>query len=150
MSADIEHLTLESAALDEWLGRCEAVHRALRTALPADYRGLMRRVMAQGAEIAIRHQDQVVCALAVFRCYQNTYDGYRFYIDDLVTDPAQRSAGHGAALIAWCEALARTRGCDYLCLDSGVQRARAHRFYFREGFSIAAYSFRKALTGTAS
>ncbi len=150
MSAEIAHLTLGSATLDEWLGRCEAVHRVLRTALPADYRGLMRLVMAQGAELAIRHQDEVVCALAVFRCYQNTYDGQRFYIDDLVTDPAQRSAGHGAALIAWCEALARTRGCDYLCLDSGVQRARAHRFYFREGFSIAAYSFRKALTGTAS
>ncbi|WP_460255097.1 hypothetical protein [Acidiphilium sp. MT5] len=51
MSAEIAHLTLDSASLDQWLGRCEAVHRA-----------------------------------------------------------------------------------------------RAHRFYFREGFAITAYSFRKALS----
>jgi GNAT superfamily N-acetyltransferase len=146
----IEHLTLATPALDGWLGRVAPLHRALRTALADDYVGVMRCVLAQGAELLVRHRAGVPCALAVFRCYQNTYDGYRFYIDDLVTDPAQRSQGHGAALLAWCEALARERGCDWLCLDSGVQRALAHRFYFREGFAITAYSFRKAITGTVS
>ncbi len=145
----IEHLTLQSPALDAWLGRVAPLHRELRTMLPDDYAGLMRRILAQGAELAIRHRASAPCALAVFRCYQNTYDGLRFYIDDLVTDPAQRSQGHGAALLAWCEGVARERGCDFLCLDSGVQRALAHRFYFREGMAITAYSFRKSLTRTA-
>ncbi len=149
MSYAIEHLTLDSPELEGWLARCAPLHRQLRTALGEDYVGLMREILAQGAELAVRHQDLVPCALAVFRCYRNTYDGYRFYIDDLVTDPDARSEGHGATVLGWCEALARARGCTYLCLDSGVQRARAHRFYFREGMAITAYNFRKELINTA-
>ena len=33
-------------------------------------------------------------------------------------------------------------GCAQLHLDSGVQREKAHRFYFREGMGVNAYHFR--------
>jgi len=36
-------------------------------------------------------------------------------------------------------------GCGRLQLDSGVQRADAQRFYFREGMSISAYHFSKGV-----
>ena len=49
------------------------------------------------------------------------------------------------ALLNWLEDKARHLGCAALTLDSGVQRHDAHRFYFREGMTILAYSFRKAL-----
>jgi hypothetical protein len=41
--------------------------------------------------------------------------------------------------------IARVRGCDYLGLDSGTQRQKAHRFYFREGLTITAFHFVKPL-----
>jgi GNAT superfamily N-acetyltransferase len=131
--------------LAEWLARAEPVHRALRPHLPPDYPSLIRRVLAEGAELALLHEAGAVRALAMFRAYHNTYDGYRFYVDDLVTAEVSRSRGFGAALLRWCEALARARGCDHLALDSGVQRDRAHRLYFREGMAITAFSFRKRI-----
>ncbi|HYL18988.1 MAG TPA: GNAT family N-acetyltransferase, partial [Burkholderiales bacterium] len=77
------------------------------------------------------------------RHFQNTHTGQKFYVDDLVTDDAARSSGVGHALIAFLEKLARTRGCSGMELDSGTQRTRAHKFYFREGFVIPSFSFRK-------
>ena len=50
-----------------------------------------------------------------------------------------------ALALNWLEDKARHLGCAALTLDSGVQRHDAHRFYFREGMTILAYSFRKAL-----
>ena len=143
--AAILHLTLDSPELDAWLAGGEKVHRMLRQDLSADYIAAMRQILAEGAEMALVHTGGTVHAIAVFRCYHNTYDGYRFYIDDLVTDEVLRGAGHGGALLRWCEALAGKRGCTNFCLDSGVQRDRAHRFYFREGMAITAFSFRKPL-----
>ena len=40
---------------------------------------------------------------------------------------------------------ARGQSCDNFELDSGVQRAAAHRFYFRERMHVAAYHFIKAV-----
>jgi hypothetical protein len=39
--------------------------------------------------------------------------------------------------------MARSRGCNGMELDSGTHRTRAHRFYFREGFLITSFAFRK-------
>ena len=112
MTPAIVHLTARSDDLAEWLGRGETLHRVLRPQLPADYEGAMRTILAEGAEMALLHEAAVPRALAVFRAFHDTANGYRFYIDDLVTDPDCRSAGHGAALLGWCEAEARQRGCD--------------------------------------
>jgi hypothetical protein len=66
-------------------------------------------------------------------------------VDDLVTDEARRSRGVGRALLAHLEEKARKLGCDVLALDSGAQRAAAHKFYFREGMHIPGFCFRKTL-----
>jgi GNAT superfamily N-acetyltransferase len=145
MTPAIVHLTARSDDLAEWLGRGETLHRVLRPQLPADYEGAMRTILAEGAEMALLHEAAVPRALAVFRAFHDTANGYRFYIDDLVTDPDCRSAGHGAALLGWCEAVARQRGCDRLPLESGTHRERAHRFYFREGLAITLFGFAKPL-----
>jgi hypothetical protein len=76
---------------------------------------------------------------------ENTYEGRRLYVDDLVSDESRRSQGGGKLLLDWLEVKARSLGCDVLALDSGVQRERAHRFYFREGMSVSSFGFRKTL-----
>ncbi|MGI8649755.1 MAG: GNAT family N-acetyltransferase, partial [Rubrobacter sp.] len=63
----------------------------------------------------------------------------------LVTSEDARSGGVGKAMLDWLEAEARQNGCVSLQLDSGVQRAEAHRFYFRERMTIASYHFTKEL-----
>ncbi len=128
-----------------WLAAAEPVHRQLRTQLPADYGGTLKRVFADGGRMVITVDGSRVNGVAVFRVHENTFAGRQLYVDDLVVDAAHRSRGVGRLLLHWIESRARQQSCQVLALDSGVQRDGAHRFYFREGFRIASYSFRKDL-----
>lgn len=129
----------------QWLACAESVHRQLRPSLPDDYESKMRRVYAAGARTVLCSQGDTVLGLAQYRVYENTFDGRKLYVDDLVTDAAKRSQGIGNVLLTYLENKARSLDCDALCLDSGVQRDQAHKFYFREGFTVAAFSFKKKL-----
>jgi len=132
-------------ATDPWLERAEAVHRQLRTALPADYRAKMQRVFAGGGRMVVAAEADAVRGLAVWRVHENTAIGVHLYVDDLVTDAAQRSRGVGHVLMQWLEQRARELSCVALVLDSGTQRTRAHRFYFREGMVVVCFNFTKEL-----
>jgi GNAT superfamily N-acetyltransferase len=67
------------------------------------------------------------------------------YVDDLVTLPTHRSKGFGSALLNWLRQHARHEGCAELHLDSGMQRKDAHRFYEREGMTIAGLHFAQSI-----
>lgn len=129
----------------QWFARAESVHRQLRTALPADYTAKMQRVFAGGGRMCVAVEGDAVLGVAVYRIYENTFDGVKMYVDDLVTDEAQRSTGVGRALMEHLQQLARAAGCESYTLDSGVQRAQAHKFYFREGMVVTSFSFKKKL-----
>ena len=129
----------------DWLAKAERVHRQLRTALPAGYEGKMKRVFAGGARMCVAVDGTVVTGVAVYRIYENTFQGRQLYVDDLVTDEARRSTGVGRALLAYLEQKARAGDLDNLALDSGTQRTRAHKFYFREGMVVTAFHFGKRL-----
>lgn len=129
----------------EWLARAESVHRQLRPALPADYRGKLERVFAGGGRMCIATEKDRVLGVAIYRIHENTSAGWHLYVDDLVTDEAARSQGVGRALMAHLEAVAREAGCETLALDSGLHRPQAHKFYFREGMVISSFHFRKPL-----
>jgi GNAT superfamily N-acetyltransferase len=134
-----------SVATPEWLARAERVHRQLRPDLPADYAGRLRTVFANGGRLALVAEGGLVRAVTLWRLIENTYEGRRLYVDDLVTDEAQRSRGFGKVLFDWLQAKARQLGCDVIALDSGVQRAGAHKFYFREGMFVPSFCFRKVI-----
>lgn len=129
----------------DWLMKAERVHRQLRPMLPEDYAARLRQVFSNGARMLLAVNGDKVVGVAVWRLIENTYEGLRLYVDDLVTDDNERSKGIGKALLQQLEVKARDFGCDVLTLDSGVQRAAAHKFYFREGMHIPSYCFRKSL-----
>ena len=139
------HSLADETAVAAWLERCERLHRTLRPTLPAAYDSYMKQMFAEGAQMAVLEIAGQPKALAVYRMHHTTFQGLRFYVDDLVTDEAERSRGLGGALLAWCEAAARAAGCDTFALDSGVQRAAAHRFYFRHGLAVRSFGFTKEL-----
>jgi ribosomal protein S18 acetylase RimI-like enzyme len=129
----------------ELMVAAEAVHRQLRPQMPPDYSAKMRRVFAGGGRMLVAHTQGHVCGVSVWRSTENTFSGRYLYVDDLVTDAAQRSRGVGKALLDHCERVARELGCEYLVLDSGVQRDQAHKFYFREGLVVSSFNFKKRL-----
>jgi GNAT superfamily N-acetyltransferase len=105
--------------------------------------GRMRR---GGYRLIAVHDDEGgdPVGVAGFRVYEMLAYGKILYVDDLVVSEEARSGGAGKALIGWLEEEARGQGCTGVHLDSGVQRARAHRFYFREGMAIYNFHLAKA------
>ena len=145
MPKDVHLLQNERSTISDWLARSERLHRTLRPDLPASYEALMRRMFDEGARMAILPLLDEPKALAVYRIHQTTFQGRRFYLDDLVVDEAERGQGLGATLLEWCVSQARKERCDTFALESGVQRAAAHRFYLRHGMNIVSFGLTKAL-----
>jgi GNAT superfamily N-acetyltransferase len=132
----------------DWLAAAVKVHRQLRPQLSEvaeDYSAKMQRVFKDGGRMLVAVRHDKVCGVGVWRVTENTFDGVRFYVDDLVTDDASRSQGIGKAMLDGLRTRAIAFGCDSFALDSGVQRQQAHKFYFREGMVVTSFSFKQAL-----
>jgi GNAT superfamily N-acetyltransferase len=125
------------------IARCFPVMRQLRTHF-ADERIFVEQVERQqagGYRIAFLEDESGVRAVAGYRMMESLYAGRFCYVDDLVTDEAARSLGHGGALFEWLVAEARAARCQRLELDSGVQRFEAHRFYLTKRMLISSHHF---------
>ena len=131
---------------DEDIGRCFPVMLQLRPHLqPEQFLPTVRAQEAGGYRLAMLEDGGEVRAVAGYRVMDNLVSGRILYVDDLVTDSAVRSKGHGKALLGWLEARAREAGCRTLELDSGVQRFDAHRFYLTNRMIISSHHFRLTL-----
>jgi GNAT superfamily N-acetyltransferase len=105
----------------------------------------VRRQALEGFHLAVLEDDGHVRAVAGFRVFDNLVGGRILYVDDLVTDATVRSKGYGKAMLDWLSARARGAGCQFLELDSGVQRFDAHRFYLVNRMQISSHHFRLKL-----
>lgn len=141
-------LPVDLAKQRQVLLNAETLHRQLRPALPEqqDYVELMEIMFTEGARMAVLlDNNNRPRTLAVFRTQTTTFHGKRMYVDDLVTDESIRSNGWGSQMLNWLQSIASLEGCEWLDLESGTQRSSAHRFYFRNGLTIQAFSFTKSL-----
>lgn len=109
------------------------------------YPDALDALKADGARLIAAYMDGDIVGCAVFRVEFRLAYGRMVYVDDLVTDTAMRSAGIGATLLDWISSEAKLADAELVVLDSGVHRGSAHRFYFREGFEITSFSFKKRL-----
>ena len=130
------------AETDDDIRRCFPVMHHLRPHLvEEEFVPRIRRMHGNGFHLAFLEEGGVVRAVAGYRYLDMLFAGMTLYVDDLVTDPQQRSHGHGHALLDWLKDQAKEHGCEKLTLDSGVHREAAHRFYFRERMTIIGYHF---------
>lgn len=122
------------------------VLRELRTQLTAgQLRDIYRQGHPQGLRFLAAFEDGRCVGVAGWRIFHTTSSIRKLYVDDLVTTEMQRSTGVGRLLLEELGRRAVDAGCTCIDLDSGVQRQDAHRFYFREGFSISSFHFRRPL-----
>jgi GNAT superfamily N-acetyltransferase len=134
------------AQTDEEMARCFPVMAQLRPYLVADeFIRRIRRQQAQGYHLAFLEEAGAVVAVAGFIVRDKLSSARTMYVDDLVTDAAQRSRGHGKTMLDWLQAHAREAGCVMFTLDSGTQRHEAHAFYFRERMRATDFHFEKKL-----
>jgi GNAT superfamily N-acetyltransferase len=138
--------TIQIATTDEEINRCFPVMHQLRpTLLAEEFVSRIKIQQAEGFQLAFLEEDGAVASVAGFRLQTLLWSGRSLYVDDLVTDAAQRSKGHGEAMLAWLIALAREADCTTFMLDSGTHRHEAHAFYFRNGLRISDFHFKLAL-----
>ena len=135
---------VEIATTEDELRATWPVMRQLRPHLDEGrYVELVRSMAAEGYRVAALYdEDGRVAGVAGYRFMTMLYAGRVLYLDDLVTDEAARSKGHGGTLLDWLKQQARENGCAELQLISHTKREAAHRFYFREGFGIECFEFR--------
>lgn len=69
----------------------------------------------------------------------------RAQVESVHVDPALRSQGLGARMMAFAEERAREEGCVLLQLASNAARTRAHAFYERIGYDRSHVGFKKVL-----
>ncbi len=128
---------------DARLEQALEVMRALRTGRSI---AELERLHAEGHE----RSGYRICALfdhgecravAGFRVLTSFAHGRFLYVDDLSTAERWRSHGYGERLERHLREIARREGCEGIRLDSGVQRRRAHSFYFRRGYAIESFNF---------
>lgn len=108
-----------------------------------DFVGRVRMQMTEGYQLVFLLNEtghQVVC-VAGFRTNNNLFKGKTLYVDDLVTSSQFRSQGSGKIMLDWLTEYSSNNGYDYISLDSGMQRKRAHQFYLNNDFEIAGYHF---------
>ena len=108
-----------------------------------EYLPLIREIESQGGRLIAAVDGGKVVGCSLFRQETRLFTGPMIYIDDLVTDENTRSRGVGSALIDWIESYAKQNLVKTIALDSGVQRGVAHKFYFREGFTVTSFNFKK-------
>jgi GNAT superfamily N-acetyltransferase len=100
-----------------------------------------RRQVAEGYRLMVLRRAARPVALAGFRVQENLVHGRHFYVDDLVTDPAERSAGLGGRVMLRLIAEGRSVGCATLILDTPLANVLGHRFYYRQGLLARALRF---------
>jgi GNAT superfamily N-acetyltransferase len=134
--------TIQIATTPEEINRCFAVMSQLRPLLVAgEFVTRVQAQQAEGYQLAFLEHQSAIVAVAGFRIQNMLSSGKTLYVDDLVTDAAARSQGHGEAMIQWLIALAREAGCVSFSLDSGTQRQEAHAFYLRHRLRITSFHF---------
>ena len=134
------------AITDKEIENCFDVISQLRTHLNKEkFLATVRHMETEGYKLAFIEDKGVVVAVAGYRVYSNLFMGRNLYVDDLVTLANSRSRGYGEQMVKWLRDEARKENCNFYHLDSGTQRGEAHKFYFKQGFTIASYHFSEQL-----
>ena len=135
-------MNIQIATSDSEIAACYPVMRALRPHISEEqFLSQFRTQETTGYRLAFLQAAEGVFSVAGFRLSENLAWGRFLYVDDLVTLPDYRSKGYGSELLTWLKEYAVKAGCLQLHLDSGIQRKEAHRFYEREGMTLAGYHF---------
>jgi GNAT superfamily N-acetyltransferase len=138
---------IELAPGDERLSSVFGVMKELRPHLGEEAFGrLFEESRPQGYRIAAVFDGDDCRACAGYRLMTNLVSGHHVYVDDLVTAEQWRSHGYGRLLNEYLVGVAKKEGCTSVQLDSGTHRRKAHRFYFRERYTISSFHFVRMLS----
>lgn len=90
-------------------------------------------------------QDGALVAMSNGWITVRIYSGKQLEVDNVIVDPDLRSKGVGKFFFEHINAWAIANGCQTIELNTFVQNAKSHKFYFNEGYVILGFHFQKKL-----
>ena len=78
--------------------------------------------------------------------FTKLYSGKQLELDNVIIDEKFQSKGYGKLFIDFIENWAKNNDYEALGLNTYVENARSHKFYFNQGFKILGFNFQKTLT----
>jgi len=112
-----------------------------------EMRSRMQRIFADAQYVSLVAVDQekLVGFLGLAFGLYYEYNGSYARIAALSVAPEMHGQGVGRGLVTAAEEIAKARGAITCIVNSGLQRAEAHRFYEKLGFSWKSKAFYKPL-----
>ena len=108
--------------------------KALRERITKDtFLREVRRQQSLGYRLLAGFENGSPVVLAGVRRAHTLSRGEHLFVDDLVTDPSMRGAGHGSAIMRWLARQAAAAGVRRIHLDA---RITAKGFYEKLGFTF--------------
>jgi GNAT superfamily N-acetyltransferase len=87
--------------------------------------------------------DDKPVGFAEFNISWQMWDEKICYVNHLVIDRDVRGYGLGTKMLQFIIEFAEEKGCGGIELRSDLHRKNAHTFYYKQGFSIDCFNFRK-------
>lgn len=140
-------ITLRHAEGDAEIAACFPVMVQLRPHLAdaAEFAARVARQRTAGYRLLAAWRGDVPVALAGYRVEENLVHGRFLYVDDLVSAESERRQGLGARLLDAVAEEGRGLGCRRLVLDTAIDNALGHRFYYRQGLLARALRFSREM-----
>ncbi len=131
---------------------CYGLMRQLRPHLSSEREFVerWRSLSGDGYRLLALFVRKDIKALAGFQRQESFVHGAFLYVNDLVTDASDRGRGYGTLLMERLKTEGRALGCRKLVLDSGLENALGHRFYYRQGLLASALRFSMPLESELS
>ena len=111
----------------------------------SDYKKKLSEMLKNGYQQVGIFYDKKCVGIAGFWINTRLYCGKYIDVDNVVVRSEFRSKGMGKKLMMWLEEYGIRNGCENAVLDAYSENAKAHRFYFHEGYSIRGFHFIKKL-----
>jgi len=80
-----------------------------------------------------------------FSIYFQLWDERMCYVNHLIVSREHRGSGYGSKLLNFVTEYAQNQGCEGVELRSELFRKKAHTFYYKKGYQIDCFNFRKDL-----
>jgi ribosomal protein S18 acetylase RimI-like enzyme len=144
---DMSGITLRHAESEGEVLACFPVMAQLRPHLAdaAEFAARVARQRNAGYRLLAAWRGETPVALAGYRVVETLVHGRFLYVDDLVTAERERRQRHGARLLDAVMEEGRRLGCRRLVLDTAIDNALGHRFYYRQGLLARALRFSREI-----
>ena len=103
----------------------------------------LQEMLPKGYRVVGAYDADRLIGLSGYWINMKFWCGRQLDIDNVVILPEYRSRGVGQLLMEWLEAKALEVQADLIVLDTYSSAHLAHRFYFRNGFTMTGYHMTK-------